>query len=102
MVEERYTGNEDADKKVKNTAKLRRQQELNDVRHVVGSAAGRRFMRRIIEGAGYFDDPHVPGSFDLTGRKCGMRFLAQFILNEAMDASPDAYLAILVDTDSKG
>lgn len=97
MAEERYTGDADNDKKVRNTAKLRRQQELNDVRHVVNSAAGRRFLKRIIEGAGYYEDPHVPGSFDLTGRKCGMRFIAQFILNEAKEANAEAYLELMVE-----
>ena len=85
-----------------NKAKLQRQQELNDVRHVVNSAAGRRFIWCILKRAEYFGDAHVPGSFDLTARNEGKKALAKFILDEMNEANNAAFVDMWVENMKKG
>lgn len=79
----------------KAVAKLARGQELEDVRHVMSSASGRRFAYRLIERAGndltafHGEETHKT-AFALGGKEFGT-----FIKAEVNEACPKFYITML-------
>lgn len=68
--------------------KLRREQELNDLRAVLGMEPGRRYLYRIITALRPQSRLWEPG--ELTGYRAARHDVAVELLNEIDEASPDA------------
>lgn len=96
MNERAYTKNaadetqvKDADYKVKRG----RERELEDVRYVLSSAQGRRFMWRYLNGCGLFESSFTGNSttfFKEGERNVGLRLMA-----DINDSNPDAYVSMI-------
>jgi len=76
--------------------RLQREKELNDLRWVMGSKQGRRFMWRLLSGAGLYRssfsvEPAVM-AFNEGYRNGGLRQL-----NDIMEACSDRYTEMLVE-----
>ena len=72
------------------TEKLEREVFLNDVRHVLSSVQGRRFVWRILDMAGVYRSSFTGNSstfFNEGARNIGLR-----VLSDVMDAKPEAFL----------
>ncbi len=70
--------------------KLEREVFLNDVRHVLSSVQGRRFVWRILDMAGVYRSSFTGNSttfFNEGARNIGLR-----VLSDVMDAKPEAFL----------
>jgi len=70
--------------------KLEREILLNDVRHVLSSVQGRRFVWRILDMAGVYRSSFTGNSttfFNEGARNIGLR-----VLSDVMDAKPEAFL----------
>jgi hypothetical protein len=78
-----------------------REKELDDVRAVLDTGAGLRFVWRILNEAGVFMTSftgEAPSTFFNEGRReMGLRVLADLI-----DAKPDAYLQMIQMTKKEG
>ena len=78
--------------------KLEREIFLNDVRHVLSSVQGRRFVWRILDMAGVYRSSFTGNSttfFNEGARNIGLR-----VLSDVMDAKPEAFL-IMQQEDKK-
>jgi len=70
--------------------KLEREVFLNDVRHVLSSVQGRRFVWMILDMAGVYRSSFTGNSttfFNEGARNIGLR-----VLSDVMDAKPEAFL----------
>lgn len=70
--------------------KLEREILLNDVRHVLSSVQGRRFVWMILDMAGVYRSSFTGNSttfFNEGARNIGLR-----VLSDVMDAKPEAFL----------
>ena len=70
--------------------KLEREVFINDVRHVLSSVQGRRFVWRILDMAGVYRSSFTGNSttfFNEGARNIGLR-----VLSDVMDAKPEAFL----------
>lgn len=75
------------------TAKLRRETEINDVRFLLDSLEGRRFLWRLLSECGVYKQSFTGNSetFFLEGqRKIGLWALA-----DIMEAEPESYLRMI-------
>lgn len=72
----------------------KRDQELEDIKWLVGHEAGRRIAARLIAEAGVYKTTfHTSGSVMAFNE--GKRSLGLFLLDELLTASPNSYLKIL-------
>lgn len=85
----RTSKEEEQEKRLENE-KLEREILLNDVRHVLSSVQGRRFVWRILDMAGVYRSSFTGNSstfFNEGARNIGLR-----VLSDVMDAKPEAFL----------
>jgi len=85
----RTSKKEEQEKRLENE-KLEREILLNDVRHVLSSVQGRRFVWRILDMAGVYRSSFTGNSttfFNEGARNIGLR-----VLSDVMDAKPEAFL----------
>lgn len=102
MSEKALVGNAADEKQVKEAGekvKRGRERELNDLRSILSTVQGRRFVWRFLEVCGinkcsFADDPHKT-SFLEGQRNVGLRLQA-----DIMDAEPNAYVTMMKE--SKG
>lgn len=85
----RTSKKEEQEKRLENE-KLEREILLNDVRHVLSSVQGRRFVWMILDMAGVYRSSFTGNSstfFNEGARNIGLR-----VLSDVMDAKPEAFL----------
>ena len=85
----RTSKKEEQEKRLENE-KLEREILLNDVRHVLSSVQGRRFVWMILDMAGVYRSSFTGNSttfFNDGARNIGLR-----VLSDVMDAKPEAFL----------
>lgn len=71
-----------------------REQQLEDVRWMMGHPQGRRFVTRLLEEAGVHRTVfHTSGSVMAFNE--GKRTLGLFVQGEVLEAAPEAYLKLL-------
>lgn len=71
---------------------LRREQQIIDLKAVMATASGRRFIWRQLKVAGIHDSSFVGGAPDITAFKEGARNLGLMLLAEIMTEVPESYL----------
>ena len=76
--------------------RLTREKELNDLRWVMGSKQGRRFMWRLLSGAGLFRSSFSVDSAVMAFNE-GFRNAGLQQLNDIMEACPDRYTEMLTE-----
>lgn len=69
----------------------RRERELTDVREVIDSPQGRRFVWRLLSDARVFASCFVAGDPHSTSANEGKRDMGLLILNDLMVARPEAF-----------
>ena len=72
-------------------AQAKRDSEADDVRLVMGTGAGRRFVWRILAAAGLTARSFVPGDQMLTAFNEGRRDVAMLLASELDRDAPDAF-----------
>lgn len=83
---------------------LRREQERNDLRAVMDTAAGRRFVWKLLSDAGVFRSSYVAGQADTTAFNEGGRNRGLTLLGDIMNDAPEKYLIMqkeAIDNDQK-
>ncbi len=83
-----------------NTQKLAREQELADVREVLGLPAGTRLYKRLLAlantlGASFANDPYS------TAFNEGLRQMGIMLIKDASEAAPELIASLLNPTDNK-
>lgn len=71
--------------------KAERNKEIDDIKEVLRSAAGRRFYHRLIAHTKPFHESFVVGMNDVTANNEGRRMVGNWLLSELLDADPDRY-----------
>lgn len=75
-------------------AKLKREQEIEDLKWLMGHAQGRRLATRIFARTGYRHTPfHTNGS--TMAFKAGEQNIGLWLEAELVDAAPDGYFRLL-------
>jgi hypothetical protein len=90
---------EKAVKKLSFKAKLGREQEVSDIRKILESDYGRRFVWRYLTTAGVFQTSFTGNSttfFNEGRRDVGLKILA-----DVMEAMPDAYIQMAKESQGK-
>ncbi|HEB12601.1 MAG TPA: hypothetical protein ENI11_02880 [Actinobacteria bacterium] len=85
-------GNEAQVKEQKISKKLVRDQELADLKHLLSTPNGRRFIWRMMIWCGVFDINFYPDQDNLTNFKLGMRNIGLMLIDECDSADPSAYI----------
>ena len=96
MNERAYTKNaadEDQVKDAGNKAKRGREREIDDVRYVLNSVQGRRFMWRYLSLCNLWETSFTGNS--TTFFKEGERNIGLRLMSDINDSSPEAYLAMV-------
>lgn len=73
--------------------KLRRDNELNDLRLICGTEHGRRFIWRLIEQSGVWRSTYTGEALSAAFAE-GKRNTGLMIFSDVMEACPDQYLAM--------
>ena len=79
-----------------NRAALARQVEANDIKWLMSTKQGRRFVWRLLEKAGVYRTSFTGNSE--TFFKEGMRNMGLFVVAEIHTHSPDAYVLMLTES----
>lgn len=98
MSQRPYVKNAADEKQVKEgnaKSRIGRQLELNDVRTVLGTSDGRRFMWRYLRRCGIFSSSFVAGDSHQTAFLEGERRVGLELLADVNDADPGAYLKMM-------
>lgn len=70
-----------------------RTREMDDMRHVLSSPEGRRFVWRLMGWSGFLQNPsHQRG--DMTHQNIGRGDAGRFLLSEMLEADENAYLTM--------
>ena len=85
----------DENEKKEKEAEAERRKELEDIREVVKTPAGRRFYYRMIEYCRPFQESYVVGSFDCTANNEGRRIVGNWLWSELLDADAEKWFQIL-------
>lgn len=83
---------------------LQREQEVADLRAVMSTAAGRRFIWKMLGDSGVFSPSFVPGASDTTAFKEGARNFGLMLLGDITNEAPGQYLIMqkeAMDNDQK-
>jgi hypothetical protein len=73
---------------------LRREQEISDMKAVMATVEGRRFIWRQLKAAGIYDTSFVGGAPDITAFKEGARNLGLMLLGEIMTEATGSFLTM--------
>ena len=79
---------------MKTREELRRDRDENDLKQVMSTEGGRRFVWRQLSNAGLFTTSFVAGAGDLTAFNEGGRCKGLQLLNELMRVCPGSYLTM--------
>lgn len=88
-------GDRRAVRKATQHERLVHEQELRDLRHVLETKPGRRYLWRKLSEAGCFRQSFVPGEPDATTFNEGRRSLGLGILAEIHELDPSFYLQMM-------
>ena len=77
--------------KPQDKSKRKRNRELNDIRVVLSTPEGRRFIWRIITFVRIFKDAFFRGDTDTTLYNTGRKSVGLWVLDEVLYAKPDAF-----------
>jgi hypothetical protein len=77
--------------------RLQREREANDLRYVMNSKPGRRFVYRLLSGAGLYRLSFNADSDRVTAFNEGARNRGLELLSEIMAACPERYTEMLVE-----
>jgi len=93
MSRKRNTADEGQIQDLSQKEKFRRDREANDMRSLLATIEGRRFLWRLMEKCGVYRESFTGSSetFFLEGK----RSIGLFVIAEIIDAEPDAYLLML-------
>lgn len=80
-------------KKAGSKAQRAREKQLNDIRFLLSREQGRRFLWRCLERCGVYRSSFTGNSQTFFNE--GERNIGLFILDDIMEAAPDAYLLML-------
>tara|TARA_R110000824_G_C15230756_1_gene678508 strand:- start:2899 stop:3183 length:285 start_codon:yes stop_codon:yes gene_type:complete len=69
--------------------------ERSDLRKVLALPEGQRFIWRLFEIAGIYRNPYS-GDTQSTEYNCGMMAVGQAVLDEAMEANPEAVSSLII------
>ena len=83
--------NEAYRKEIAEKNRQRREEETNDLRAVLSSVSGRRFIWRLLECGGVFRSSFNAESDSYTAFNEGRRNLGLLVLNDILEADPDAF-----------
>lgn len=83
------------DEKKRLEAKKRRDEELQDLRFVLGDSRGIRVLRRLVEFSGMYRLSYTGENTHQTAFNEGQRNVGQFIQSEVIDAASDKWLEIM-------
>lgn len=86
--------NEDQINSAKTKVKLGRDRELDDLRFILSTDQGRRFVWRVLSRCGVFKISFTGSSQTFFNE--GERSIGLYLLNEVMDADPDSYVKMYV------
>lgn len=74
-------------------AKRKRNRELNDIRVIVASPEGRRFLWRVLSEGKIFQDGYIHGDAGYgTTYTTGKRSVGVWALSELMEAKPEVFM----------
>lgn len=85
-----YAGDAEIVKVAKVSRKLERQRETLDLQAILDKPGGRKFMWRLLQECGVYRTSFTGNSATFYNE--GKRAVGLFVLNEIMEASPEAYL----------
>lgn len=99
MSRKRNTADEGQVQDLSQKEKFRRDREANDMRSLLATIEGRRFLWRLMEKCGVYRESFTGSSetFFLEGK----RSIGLFVIAEIIDAEPDAYL-LMIKENRKG
>lgn len=83
--------NEEYRKEIAEKNRQRREEEINDLRAVLSSVSGRRFIWRLLERGGVFRSSFNAESDSYTAFNEGRRNLGLLVLNDILEADLDAF-----------
>ena len=83
--------NEEYTKEIAEKNRQRREEEINDLRAVLSSVSGRRFIWRLLERGGVFRSSFNAESDSYTAFNEGRRNLGLLVLNDILEADLDAF-----------
>ena len=90
----RVPTDKDVEKRV-DEARAERNKELDDIREVVKTPAGRRFYARCLDRCKPFAESYVVGMPDCTANNEGRRMVGNWLWAELLDADPEKWFQIL-------
>ena len=82
---------EEQKRQVMERNRQRREEEINDLRAVLSSVSGRRFIWRLLERGGVFRSSFNAESDSYTAFNEGRRNLGLLVLNDILETDPDAF-----------
>ena len=74
----------------------------DDFEEILQSAAGRRFIWRLIDECGIFNDPYVKGDPVETARQCGLRGWAMGLFRELQANHFELYQIMIREAHNEG
>ena len=83
-----------AQKDREDKARVKREKEMADIRDVLSTPGGRRFIWRLLAESNTIDASFVPGQYDMTAFKEGQRDIGLKILLDIEEAKPGIYAQI--------
>lgn len=96
MAARHNTADEEDIRKADEKAKLQRYLELDDLKKILKTAEGRRFIWRYLEVASIHKTTFTGNSE--TFFKEGMRNIGLMILADVMDASPESFIEMMIES----
>ena len=82
-------------KKAGETDKSIRLQELNDIRSIMNTPQGRRFINRLIHDICHYHADDFNHSGSITFKSLGERNIGRLVLSDVYEATPEAWLLTL-------
>jgi hypothetical protein len=88
-------------KKGEQQSRLKRKEELNDVRFILETVQGRRFLTRVINFCVLDNNPYDNHAVKMAFN-CGNQNVAQFLQKEIKEANSSGYLQMLKEEIERG
>jgi hypothetical protein len=90
MIQKNAADEKEVEKATKN-GKLRRDTELADIRYIMDSQQGRRFMWRLVNGLCHYDTNDAQHSGSFTFFSLGERNIGRIVKSDLYEASPELF-----------
>ena len=76
---------------------LKRDEELADIKELMGSVTGRRFIYRLLKKSGCLDSPQIITDPLVVNHLEGQRSIGFDIFREVMDVAPKKFIAMIME-----